>query len=661
MMRSFGGSMAAAVLVMPAAAHAADPTPSIRPAPAWVVPVKVPTPNPKLLALPAQVLVLNVQERLAREATTTYLEYVAQPQTVTGLQGIGTVAMPWNVERSDFAIHKIEINRAGKVINALDPAAMMVLRQETNLDKAMLDGGRTVVLPVKGLQLGDRLTVAVSYTTKAPVIAVRPEEVWMVNADETINRTERRLIVPDDLAVKWYRAPATAEPTVTKAGGYTDYFFVGSGAKAREWPTGTPSRFTAPLVQVTAWSNWNEVATAVIPLFAKARTIKDGSPLAAEADRIAAASKDPEQRLLAALRLAQEKVRYVALLLGQGAYVPVGAEETWEQKFGDCKGKTALLLGLLDRLGIEAEPMLVSSSLNSYMPELHPSLAVFDHVMVRARVNGRTLYLDPTSYGQRTVSELSRSAFVRGLPLVPGTDLISIARTIPAQALSQADVVWDGRQGFERRVPFTATLVLRDETASQMRAAKAASEDADKHLENLQNFVPGVANKDLALKSEEPEQPDGSYKVTFAGTATMDWSPIKGLKGYRYELSQNTVKWEFEDGRSGDKDRDLPLVMNWPYYIASSETILLPNGGKGFKAEGEQIDRRFGAVRITRSIGIEGDKAVTRAVFVHEKPEASAEETRSMKKVADELNDKFAYVVAPGKIRPVKDEEGKKD
>ena len=61
-------------------------------------------------------------------------------------------------------------------------------------------------------------------------------------------------------------------------------------------------------------------------------------------------------------KVAQERVRYVALLLDEGAYVPAGADETWERKFGDCKGKTVLLLALLDRLGIAAEPMLISTA-----------------------------------------------------------------------------------------------------------------------------------------------------------------------------------------------------------------------------------------------------------------------------------------------------------
>lgn len=650
-------SLATALLASAAAAHAADPAPSYLPAPAWVEPVKVPPANPKLLALPAQLLVLNVQEKFAPDHSVTYLEYVAVPQTVAGLQSIGNISLPWNVERADLAIHRLEIDRNGKIIDAYDQKALMVLRQEANLDKAILDGGRTVILPLRGVQLGDKIRVAASYTTKKSSIALRTEQIATFAPGEAINLTERRVLVPDGMTVRWYRSTGVPEPTVTKANGMSEFRFAAAGAKPREWPEATPQRFRLPIIQATAWTDWNEVASSMIPLYTKARVIKDGSPLALEADKIAASTSDPERRTLAALRLAQEQVRYVALLLGEGAYVPISAEDTWGQRFGDCKGKTVLLLGLLDRLGIPAHPMLVSSAMDGLLPEMLPSLAAFDHVIVRATVGGKTLYLDPTGYGQRTISELERTSFIRGLPLTPASDLLSIPLTRPTVPQREAELVWDGRQGFERKVPFTATLILRGEEAAAMRASKAVNGDAEEHLTKLKNYVPGVGNELLELKSEEPEQADGTYRATFAGTAAMDWSPIEGRKGYRYELSQSTVRWEFDAGRTEAPDRDVPLSYSWPYHAQSREIILLPNEGKGFKADAALIDRRFAGVHVTRSLKIEGNKAVAVSTFVHEKQEVDAAEARTIKDITGEINKQFAYVVAPGRIRAVAETE----
>ena len=63
----------------------------------------------------------------------------------------------------------------------------------------------------------------------------------------------------------------------------------------------------------------------------------------------------------AALALVQDQVRYVFLGMNEGALVPADAEETWTRRFGDCKGKSALLVALLRALDIDAEPVAVNA------------------------------------------------------------------------------------------------------------------------------------------------------------------------------------------------------------------------------------------------------------------------------------------------------------
>src|SRR3546814_21031677 len=75
--------------------------------------------------------------------------------------------------------------------------------------------------------------------------------------------------------------------------------------------------------------------------------------------------------------------------LGNGNLTPATAEETWQRRYGDAKGKTALLLALLARLGIEAEAVLANNSggddgLDERLP--HPGMLA--HVPVRAARKG---------------------------------------------------------------------------------------------------------------------------------------------------------------------------------------------------------------------------------------------------------------------------------
>ena len=60
-------------------------------------------------------------------------------------------------------------------------------------------------------------------------------------------------------------------------------------------------------------------------------------------------------RAQAALGLVQDRIRYVALAMGTGGLVPADAATTWSRRFGDCKGKTVLLLAMLRALGVTTE------------------------------------------------------------------------------------------------------------------------------------------------------------------------------------------------------------------------------------------------------------------------------------------------------------------
>ena len=100
------------------------------------------------------------------------------------------------------------------------------------------------------------------------------------------------------------------------------------------------------IVQLTDLRDWSDISTMMAPLYAKAEQLEPDSPLNAEIARIKAANPTLEGQIAAVIRLVQEDVRYLALSMGEGGYVPATADETWRSRYGDCKGKTILLLAL---------------------------------------------------------------------------------------------------------------------------------------------------------------------------------------------------------------------------------------------------------------------------------------------------------------------------
>src|SRR3546814_6693574 len=98
-----------------------------------------------------------------------------------------------------------------------------------------------------------------------------------------------------------------------------------------------------------SFASWADLSRTIAPLYATAGTIRDSGALAAEVDRIAAATSDPKARADAALRLVQNEIRYLYRGMENGNHVTQAPEATWSLRYGDCKAKTLLLLAMLER------------------------------------------------------------------------------------------------------------------------------------------------------------------------------------------------------------------------------------------------------------------------------------------------------------------------
>ncbi|HEX8222254.1 MAG TPA: DUF3857 domain-containing protein [Allosphingosinicella sp.] len=648
MRASASTALAGTILAAGSGAFAAEPFPTTGPSPSWVIAPAVPPVDTSAGDVPFQVLLDSLQERILPDGVEDYVEYAAVPLTTGGLQALGNVTIPWDVERTDLILHKIAIRRGGTTIDLLKSAETLVLRRENNLEKAILDGTRTVVIPAWGLQVGDILSVAYTYKTKPSSLALKAEELQNLAAPRPTAWMERRFLVADDVKLDWKLSPSIPPPAIIRRAGMTEHRFVATKVKPIQVPNSAPSRYTLPLIQVTGYADWSAVAELIRPLFDKARRSSPASPLLREADRIAAASSDPSDRMLAALRLAQDQVRYVALLLGEGAYVPISAEDTWHRKFGDCKGKTSLMLALLDRLGIEAEPVLVSSQHDDRLKEQLPSLQLFDHVLVRARIGAKTYYLDAVGYGQRTLDELAITPFSHGLALRQGAELEKLVQGELTAPTQESLLVWNGSKGLDGQVPFEATLTLRGTAAAGMRAKLSGASDMAEFDAGLKQLVPRIQNDDLTIVEKRPDDPTGSFVVRLAGKAPMNWSLFQGRADPRYPFTHSTLDWQ------PDFDRSVGLGKDWPVFMGSdprwdrmTETIILPNGGKGYSLDASELDKSVAGSRFSRTVTKSGERVTMVADRRHMQREISAEAARAAIPVLDEISRDYAYVVGP--------------
>ena len=111
--------------------------------------------------------------------------------------------------------------------------------------------------------------------------------------------------------------------------------------------------------------------------------------------RIAAGKTSVREKVAAVYDWVVKNTRYVALEFGIYGYKPRRAVQTVARGWGDCKDKAAVIVAMLNELGIDSTMVLVRSGHRGRFQSEVASLAPFDHAI--AYVPELDLYLDGTA------------------------------------------------------------------------------------------------------------------------------------------------------------------------------------------------------------------------------------------------------------------------
>jgi hypothetical protein len=244
---------------------------------------------------------------------------------------------------------------------------------------------------VKGLGVGDILETQITYRTLKPEV---PGQFWMEYSFEKnliILDEQLDLDLPADKAVTV--ASADLQPTITTANGRKLYHWASSNL-ARPDPDAPPksTKHWKPSVQVTTFASWEQVGEWYRSLLKEPLAVTPA--IQAKAMALTAGLTTDEDKLRAIFNDVALHIHYVGLDFGIGRYQPHPADDVLSNEYGDCKDKHTLLAAELKAAGIEAWPVLISSSRE--LDSAVPSPAQFDHVITLVPLGGKLLWMDST-------------------------------------------------------------------------------------------------------------------------------------------------------------------------------------------------------------------------------------------------------------------------
>ncbi|MDO9712418.1 DUF3857 and transglutaminase domain-containing protein [Paracraurococcus lichenis] len=287
------------------------------------------------------------------------------------------------------------------------------------------------------------------YANRVQVIAILPEVAGGDVLVTTWKRTIVRPVFPGRFALTtlfartatWEDAEVTIRlprgmPLVTEEFGPAHAVAAEGGMQVHRWRWRAPAVATdiavlAPLdrlprIFASSFPDWPTFSREYAALVA--RKVRVTPRIQELADSLAAGSADRREEARRLFDWVARNIRWVAIYVGDGNFVPNDAELVLSRGHGDCKDQVVLLMALLQARGIAAEPVLVNLG-PTYRLSGPPTLTAFNHVI--AWLPDWDLYGDSTAagtplgilagglYGKPILHVTAAGAAPRRMPAVP--------------------------------------------------------------------------------------------------------------------------------------------------------------------------------------------------------------------------------------------------
>ncbi len=569
--------------------------------------------------------------------TETYVRMRVRVLSPLGLQQASQLGLEWNPALQTPTVHHARIIRAGETSDILDKVDFTILRREAALEQSLqINGVLTGILLNPDIRVGDAIDFAYSFRTQFDVFNNPLEVLTYSSSPLPVDLSVTTISWPASMRVQTRAGRHAAVPPITQQGDFKVLVNRTTDAEGETYPDTLATRSLPDYGwQVSSIAQWRTIADHIRPAYDQASTLPDAADLAAHVARIKSEHATPEARALAALRLVQDEVRYMALTLGEGGWLPTSASEVWARRQGDCKGKTVLLIALLRELGIDAAPVLASSD-NLPLDKYLPMVSAFDHVIVKARINGETYLMDGARIGDRSLTPDIPLVHEYVLPIVEGARLEQIPLRLPPRPTGMMHVEIDFSDGIYSPARLTLTDIDRGATATEMQAGVAqvpAAELTRLYDERWNKFLKDYGQVSDLQSQWEYREDAHEFVASATARIVFDWSdgPV--------DIPLAHVSWKGFDPQKNEKFKDADYSKKFPSSSSFRTTIILPEGEDVIDLSVQPYEVEAGATRYFRTVQRSGNRLETDRGSINLRPYATAAEVQTEQAGMDSFKD----------------------
>lgn len=439
-------------------------------------------------------------------------------------------------------------------------------------DVTMYHDVRMKLVTLEQVEVGSIIELTVRSTTTQKEI---PGQFWgeILYPAIPTKLSKHVFIVPEDkaLGIKSYKT--RVKPLVERSQGKVIYSFIFENTD----PIPADELLMPPLQEIlggtylSSMKDWRQVADWYRQAVNKA-TIDDAE-ITVRALTLTKGKKSQQQKAIAIMEFIQDNFRLIPLVFADNMVLPNPTTDILRARYGDSKDLALLTRQMLKLAGIEADMVLFNSEYAGDPQHGLPSPSVFSGVLLKAKLDGRTYFLDPALKG----FDLGRlpSAYDNAPAFVISDEGFAFERLPVGEPqdhamISRAEVMLEPDGSAEFRVHIT----LPQETSQSFRESWKKYTDKEKE-EFFVNLERGFAKQGRMLDKQisgidsryGPIEIDFRYQAPGAYPIVNDMMLIK-------EEDQSDIPEFVSDTRK------YPVFMPNNSWIKNTNIYKLPDGFK---------------------------------------------------------------------------------
>ncbi len=584
------------------------------------------------------------QDDYRDDEVVAYTDYIYEPRSQGNMAEAGRFEISFNPDFQRLTLHRVELRRNGSWQNRLKPADITIARRERQFEQDIADGQVGALIVIEDVRPEDVVRIGYTVTGSNPILAGQQSDQTGLGFSHPMLDLRLRALYAPGTEVTVSRENGAEQPTITNGPDAT-IVEVTASRVARILNEGDYPVWYQPYphVQFAPKRSWADVVQWALPLYPD----QSGQVLPEDLEKRLLEWKnlrDPQARLQAALRSVQDDIRYFGVETGTSSHRPRPPAQVWTKRFGDCKDKSWLLVTLLKRLGIQSAPALVNTRRGRGIKGYAPSADVFDHVIVRAMIAGKPVFVDPTMRlqgGAPDRGDLSGYGYV--LPVAPGESaLVEVPSPIGAVAGIQTSEHY-AVEGDGAGMRLNITTEYTGASADQLRRSldEERLEDRSRRYTEYYGKRFGVIEA-LQSPAVQDDRARNVISISEAYKLANPWQLEGEIRGLDVEAEALSAVSALPD-RS---ERKGPLYIARPGRYVQDVTVDAPKGWVArFSGENERV--KASAFEYDRTLELSANGARLRQqldIRERELPLAQVpEHIVALRKVRDSLNSRLRY------------------